>query len=333
MSDVVYRSLIAKPYSSDHNQLAISASADNSNVTVQNLDYTNDLQLWEVRSARNGDGFALINKRTGRAICRQSNEQGASLVTVGVEQIDTNDLAVWRNEGNETFNPVNSFADWEQKINLPGDGPYRPGQQLITWEWDGGSDNEKWAQVKDSRQVRIKSINFDMGLANIEDYSPVVAGTQTVTNITGTDQEQKLAFKFVEGHRYQFTHERGLTVSEEIEFKAGLPILGQAKVTIKAEGTWKYTQEEESTDEHEVSVEVPVKVPARSSIRVSVLMLQARVAVPYSAQIETVYADGTVQTSDTGGLFGGVNTYNLVTKYEDLGTVNQSATRRLLRRM
>jgi hypothetical protein len=187
--------------------------------------------------------------------------------------------------------------------------------------------------VKDSRQVRIKSINFDMGLANIEDYSPVVAGTQTVTNITGTDQEQKLAFKFVEGHRYQFTHERGLTVSEEIEFKAGLPILGQAKVTIKAEGTWKYTQEEESTDEHEVSVEVPVKVPARSSIRVSVLMLQARVAVPYSAQIETVYADGTVRTSDTGGLFGGVNTYNLVTKYEDLGTVDQSATRRLLRRM
>lgn len=332
MSDVVYRSLICKAYSGEGKQLAISASTDNNNVYVQNLDYSNDLQLWEVRSARDGKAFALINKRTGRAIARAENRQGTPLVTVGLEQINTSDLAVWRNEGGETFNPINSFADWEQKINLPGNGPYRAGQQLITWEWDGGDDNEKWVQVKDSRQTRIKSINFDMGLADIEDYAPVVAGTQTVTNISGVDQEQKLTFKFVEGHRYAFTHERGLTVSEEIQFKGGLPILGEAKVTIRVEGTWKFSEEQESTDEQEVSVEVPVKIPAHQSIRVSVLMLQARVSVPYSAQIETVYADGTTRTESTGGLFGGVNTYNVVTRFESLGTVDRTATRKLLRR-
>lgn len=332
MSDVVYRSLICRAPSYEGKQLAISASTDNSNVYVQNLDYTNDLQLWEVRSTRNGGAFALVNKRTGRAIARAGNIQGAPLVTVGVDQINTSDLAVWRNEGNETFNPINSFADWEQKINLPGNRPYRAGQQLLTWGWGGGAENEKWVQLKDSRQTRIKSINFEMGLADIEDYSPVVGGTQTVTNTSSADQEQKLAFKFVEGHRYLFTHERGLTVSEEIQFKGGLPILGETKVAIKVEGTWKFSQEQEGTDEKEVSIEVPVKIPAHQSIRVSVLMLNARLLVPYSAQIETVYADGTTKTESTDGLFRSVNTYNVVTKFEPLGTVVTTATRELLRR-
>ncbi|AKQ66809.1 hypothetical protein A176_003721 [Myxococcus hansupus] len=333
MSDVVYRSFISKAFSPEGKQLAISASADNHAVTVQNLDYTNDLQLWEVRNTRGDEGFSIINKSTGRAICRASNEQGASLITVGLEAINTNDLAVWRNEGNETFNPIYSFADWEQKINILGNGPYRAGTQLVTWEWSGGGDNEKWAQVKDARQIRLKAINFDMNVANIEDYSPKVGGTQTVTNITSSEQLQTLSFKFVEGHSYSFTHERGLSVSQSLEFKGGLPGLKEGKVAWTIEGSWKYVQEQESTDDSEVAISVPVKVPANSSIRVSVLMLQARISVPYSATIETVYADGTTQTSETGGLFGGVNTYNLITKYEDLGPVARGATRTLLRRL
>ncbi|MBU8895758.1 aerolysin family beta-barrel pore-forming toxin [Corallococcus sp. M34] len=314
--------------------LALSAHNGNDSVTVKVLNYADDLQLRELRSARDGSAFAMVNKKTGKALSRASNEQGASLVMKGVDKIDTDDLAVWGNEGRETYNPIYSYADNEQKINILGNGPYDPGHQVVTWEWSGGSDNEKWCQKTDVRKVTVKNINYSLNSALITELSPKLAATQTATNTTGTDQEQKFTFRFTEGHRYSFTHETGLTVSKEIEFKLEIPMLGNSRVTFMAEGTWKFGQKQESTDEHEVSHELTVKVPAHTCIQASVMMLQANVNVPYTAELEYVYADNSVQTVTTTGHFNGVNTtYSIITDYKPIGTPVQNVTRRLLRRM
>jgi hypothetical protein len=53
----------------------------------------------------------------------------------------------------------------------------------------------------------------------------------------------------------------------------------------------------------------------------TVVMLRARIDVPYTAKIETTYADQSKEVAPTSGIFTGVNAYNVVTKFEPLGHV------------
>lgn len=329
----VYQTLVAKALSNSNQALAITAgrggdasggNADN-NVYIDVLDYSSDLQYWELRPTRDDNAFAMVNKARGMCLARASDDNGASLILVGVDQIPINDLAVWRHDNvSGTYNAINSYKDWEQKINIPGSGPYRPGQQLITWEWSGASDNELWAQVADASKVTMKSIDFNLDAGNIQDQEPLVAGTQTLVNTSSQDQEQTVTFRFLQSHTYSFEYERGLDVSLSIEFKAGLPIVGESKIKTEIKGTWKWSTREEESDEQEFTLAVPVKVPARTSIRVSVVALRARLDCPYKAVIEYQYPDGTRQEKTSSGWFSGINGYNVTTKYEQLGTIPET---------
>jgi hypothetical protein len=330
MASTIDQIIVAQALSDQGSTLAITAGSagDASNegadnrVYVKNLDYTNPLQKWEFREARPDGAFALINKVRGLCIARDSNHQGANLILVPVDQIAINDLAVWRHDSVPgTYNAINSYADWEQKINIPGNGPYRNGQELITWEWSGGEPNELWVAVSDTTRTTINSIDFSIDQGVIQDENPLVAGMQTVSNNTGQDQDQKLSFSFIESHTYSFKQERGLKVSESIEFKAGLPIIGESKVAIKVEGSWTFSETHGQSKEHQVSVEVPVKVPAHTAVRVSVIILRAQLNVPFNAVVHYEYPDGSSDDKSTSGLFTGVNGYTVATKFEEIGSI------------
>jgi len=127
--------------------LALTAHADSDDVFIDHFWETSGLQVWRRVPARGG-GYGLVNRQRGLALARASNDNAARLKLVPVAHIGTDDLAVWRDDTVPgTFNAINSLADWEQKINIPGNGPYFPGAWMFSWHWDHGHANELWYQL------------------------------------------------------------------------------------------------------------------------------------------------------------------------------------------
>jgi hypothetical protein len=330
MATPVYKSLVAQALSSTGPLAITGGDVGDDRVYVRTLDYSNDLQYWELRQVRNDGAFAIINKKRGLCIARREDTQGTPLILVGVDQTPYNDLAVWRDDKVAgTYNALNSYKDWEQKINIPGNGPYTDGQALLTWGWSGGAQNELWAKVDDASAVTIKSINFDVTNGNIQDETPLVAGTQTVVNNSSQEQQQTVTFTFAETNSYHFEQTTGLKVTESVEFTAGLPLVGDSKVAITVEGSWTFTDGTEQTHEQQVSYDVPVTVPPHKSIRVSMVALRARSNVPFSAVVSYAVPNGAAVERTVSGMFVGVNGYNLATKFEEIGTVAEA---RMVRR-
>jgi hypothetical protein len=148
-NETMYEVFVSAARAQDGRQLAISVSADKADTAVYVRYATgSDLQMWERRLVRQ-DLFALISRqRPDKCIARKNASNGSPLILVDISQISTNSLCLWRNEGNlRGFHPINCGVDWEQKINIPGNGPYRDGQTLITWEWSGARPNEMWMQL------------------------------------------------------------------------------------------------------------------------------------------------------------------------------------------
>jgi hypothetical protein len=144
MAGTAYYKIVSKARGSENRYLAMAAwdLADNYNVYVENEVYENDLQLWEKRSTRDGNGFALINKARGLCIRRNGDGNGEMLKLVNVESIERDDQCVWRTEGPYGgYYAINCFADYEQKINISGNGPYHNGMYLVAHDWDGASIN------------------------------------------------------------------------------------------------------------------------------------------------------------------------------------------------
>jgi hypothetical protein len=315
MSDLT-QAIVVKALADDYHSLALIAGGDNY-VYVDKLNYNEEREAWVVKPDRAGS-YAIYSPWAQKYVTRQENVNALILTT----QDPNNDSpwALWRNEGDtSSWHAINSLTDWEQKIDVPGNGPYTPGQIVFTHGWNGG-DNQMWQMIPTVGSVAVKSIDFDLGLGIITDGNPVIAGKQIVTNDTGTPQEQTLHFTFIETHSYKYTKETGLKVSESLEFKAGLPLLGESKVKIEVQGTWKFSEETTSEDETQVALDVPITVPPHTAMQVDVIVLQATLNVPYQAVVSYRHPDGTEFEAHTGGTFSGTNGYGVVTKFTQLGT-------------
>lgn len=145
-NEIPYNVIVSRARALDGRLLAVSVGDNPADNTVCVRAATGStLQQWEKREVPGG-GFALINReRPDKCIARKDGRNGSPLVLVDVSEISKNKFCRWREEGNvRDYHPINSFSDWEQKINIPGNGPYRDGTPLITWEWSHGANNEMW---------------------------------------------------------------------------------------------------------------------------------------------------------------------------------------------
>jgi hypothetical protein len=63
------------------------------------------------------------------------------------------------------YNALVSAENWERKINIMGDGPYREGSEVIMWRWSGGAANELWrfwdVAVVPQPGARVLLTNFE----------------------------------------------------------------------------------------------------------------------------------------------------------------------------
>ena len=161
-----YRMIVSKAQTKDGKTLMIAAGSGNdNNVYVQLLADEKapefGLQIWERRPTRNGKGYLLVNKTTNTCLARANHNNGSPLILVSTSQIETNDFLVWQDDTVPgTYNAIYSYADREQKITIPGNGPYTAGQRLITWEWERAASKELWRQVPYLKSDEVVDIDF-----------------------------------------------------------------------------------------------------------------------------------------------------------------------------
>lgn len=313
---VLYHVIVSKG-KANNKSLAITASKDDDSIFISPHQYGDEYQLWEKRFVRSKDdsAYALINKKTGKCIGRRSGANGSELYQESVAQADTSDFMVWRDDNVAgTYNAINSLSDWEQKINVPGSA-FKDKQKLVTWEWSKGADNELWLFLADKKSIKLKQIDFQLNGVSPKLDQPIVTDKQVVKNTTGIDQTQTLTMSYAKGVSYSFTNERGLKISESIEFKAGLPLVGESKVKIGVEGTRTYSQTDAQDETEALTLEVPVTVPSGKTIEVSAIIMQGKIDVPYIAIFEISYP-GATEEETVSGIFSSVNSYSVFTEFK-----------------
>ncbi|WP_341277963.1 ETX/MTX2 family pore-forming toxin [Paenibacillus sp. FSL H8-0537] len=321
MADVIeYQVIVSKARTSDNKLLVITAAESGEGITILPQVYGNEHQLWEKRKVRAGDdnAYALVNKATGKCIGRKDSTQGSKIYQALVTEADVNGLMVWRDDNVAgTHNAINSYVDWEQKLNIPGDGPFKSGDSLVTWEWCHGQINELWVFVPDRKKITVKKMEFQMDSKIVINSVPIVAAKQLVTNHSNVQQTQQVTLKFSKSQTYNFKWERGLKVSETLEFKAGLPLVGDTGVKISVEGSRSYSESKTQDESQEVSLQVPVVLPAGATIEVSAILLQGVIDVPYTVTFEVEYPTGKT-TETASGKYTGVNTFTVNTEYKTI---------------
>lgn len=142
-----YVSLISRAASGSGKALLITARPEDGSVRVSVADGS-DLQLWDRRPVKGGQGFVLISKaRPDLCIARGPDQP---IVLKPVSAIDGDDNCVWRNDTVPgEYNAINSWTDWELKLNLAGNPPYAErDSRLLAYRWAGGANNELWRQSR-----------------------------------------------------------------------------------------------------------------------------------------------------------------------------------------
>ncbi|MFZ6732347.1 hypothetical protein ACO0LG_10525 [Undibacterium sp. Ji42W] len=138
-----YVSIISKAKSVSGKPLLITLNPVRNELEVS-VRTDDDLQTWEKRMVKAGQGYALINKAKPNLCIARG--QGMSTELKDVSQIDKNDACVWRDDNVAgLYNAINSWTNWELKLNISGNYPYRDqGNTLLAYPWAAGADNELW---------------------------------------------------------------------------------------------------------------------------------------------------------------------------------------------
>jgi hypothetical protein len=330
-----YYKVVSKMRTWEGKYLAVAASTadDDTAVYVLEESYDNDYMLWERLSTRGGNGFALVNKARNLCIRRAGNGNGERLTLANLENIERDDLCVWRTEGPYGgYICLNSFADFEQKMNIPGNGPYRSGTPLIAFEWDGGAGNELWMMIEETANVSIKSIDFNLNSLHIEDQQPIVAAHQVLENRSDVEQENTVEFSFTEVSTYRFEQSSGYSISQTIEFSGGIPEIGEAKSVTTITGSFEYKTGEEKGREDRITITMPVKTPPHTTVDAQAVLLTGRLDVPYVATFLVEYPGQKPIEKTATGTFVNVKAYTIVRKIVPLGDTLGNAKRVTLRR-
>ncbi len=97
-------------------------------------------QVWD-RVYQNG-GLSLQNRYTGMLLWVE-NGNGARATLVNPSQVDEG--SVWSIGGDCNSNcALRPMRDFGQNLNVFGGAPYKAGNPVGTWGWDGGTPNETW---------------------------------------------------------------------------------------------------------------------------------------------------------------------------------------------
>jgi hypothetical protein len=186
--------------------------------------------------------------------------------------------------------------------------------------------------IEETAKVEVKKIEFDLGKANISDEQPVIAASQNCTNKSSVEQSQSVHFRFSTVSTYRFEQTTGYSISETIEFTAGIPEIGEMRTAIEISGSYEYKSGEDQSQEEELLLDLDVKVPARKVVHADAILLRGRLDVPYTVTFTIEYPGQKPVERTASGTFVNVKSYRVVTKTTEVGDVVEGVKRNIRRK-
>ena len=134
-----------------------------------------------------------------------------------------------------------------------------------------------------------------------------------------------------------FEFEKSLTTETSTSLELGIDMTVEAGVDIKAFSTsfsttrslntgFETMSGSSNTETITDSVSVAIKVPAHSQVSATVVAHHMNIDVPYTADLVTIYTDGSRTTEKESGVFYGVECNQFRVVYDDFSPLPQSTS-------
>jgi uncharacterized protein YjdB len=147
-----YVSIVSKARAHSGRMLVITGRPLDNAVTVE-APGDEAWQSWDKRPVKAGQGYMLISKADPtKCIARRGGREPTALADIRTAKLDD---CIWRDDTvRGRYNAINCWTDWELKLNVRGNPPYRDrGTTLLTWPWACGADNELWRTAAQTYNV------------------------------------------------------------------------------------------------------------------------------------------------------------------------------------
>lgn len=177
------------------------------------------------------------------------------------------------------------------------------------------------------RDRKISDIRYHLEDARIYNMVPLQAVSQTVFNYGNHDERQvvKFAYKEVIEEKFTSSHSWKLSVKATIRVRL-IPVILQGKLTTTASYGGSVEWSKMKRIERTVTGSTTATVPARSSVRVTLIVGQGSMDVPYSYRQSDILMDGTFEEKTLhDGLFSGLNTFEFQYTIEEPQSLPRSA--------
>lgn len=278
-------------------------------------------QLWMREDDPRG-GFFVVNVGSGEVLCR-TRLQGGEVVLKAKSLADS--AMLWKIDpfGGGTWLGLTTFDDWEQKLNLAGNGPYNENSSVIVWEYSRGAPNERWQIVPDTGLITVESITYDMPRAQVSHLDPALCEATVIDNLAGAiaiETSVELARSVSVSRQFTYTHQTSdtLKIATKLGSKLSVDKIAEVSGEISVERTkgTTITFGQQTTESTLVSdkLTVRVTVPPRTRYEYMVRVSYGRVSVPYTATLSRVLPNGTTERSEVKGIYTNVNStrYDIV---------------------
>jgi len=293
----------------------LTAAPDNTNVRLTHKTGAFN-QLWTARVDSRG-GFFLVNVANDRVL-KHTRLQG------GTVQLATSNLGdpamLWKIDkfGGDGLNNIGltTLGDWEQKLNVAGNGPYNESSKIIVWEYSRAAHNETWSLIADPGTFTVQDIQYDLGAARINlNMPPRSSVAVRAPNSLSTPIRTTLKLSRTEassrGFSYSQTDSKMLSITNtfraQLTVKKIVEVENSTAVTVETKTENTFGRTEETSETNEVAMEVEVEIPGNKTYEYQVQSFHGEVVVPYKARLARTLPTGQVEYTNITGTYRNVS--------------------------
>lgn len=291
-------------------------------------------QLWAIENDERGGSAGLLlrnpfagSSRDSRGLyLRAGGAQGDGPVTV--QTYDDGDAEfVWRRENAGDWGCFNKLNDWEQKLEIKGDGPYDQNADICCYEYDGGSPHEQWKLI--SYAPSFSDVDIEYSNDRTEYKTPYAASVQVFDNSSGAtpaDYTATLTTTTTSSYTHSVSDSTASMLGWAAKFGAKFSIKQVFEVsgegTISGSTTETHTVGEQDTITKSIAATASVKVtvaPGRK-YQVKLMVEECVLTRDYTATLTRALSDGTQQSFTIAGTYTYKGAFKHETVLEDITT-------------
>ena len=316
MSDAISPTLYVIQSKINSSDWVLTVKGDSNYSLHLNHNTVDPRQLWVREEDAARGGFFLRNPFLDRCL-RAGSSQGGT-ITMASKSMGDAEL-IWRKEQGDDWGCLNKLSDWEQKMNVAGNGPYDENTPIIQYEYDRGSDHELWKLVKYDPNFGPAVIIYEEGGQHLTLGDPITADVTNLDNRSSTARLNstvtlRTTTQKTETHSVSDTTQNTLSLTQTFGAKFAIDkvfeVSESGSVTATQSTTRVIGDQSSVSDTIDISASANVMVEPGKNYNVSLMARHCTLTMPFTATITRRAIDGKPGASYTiSGIYRFENAY------------------------